>query len=101
VIVERQERIAHIQTRIVLTVVTTRNALNYRNTNALTKMVVIPTKTVMYLAAVITAVPVEEVVTQIASRNIVTKTLIVVAPVNAVTLISMNAQGVRIRFPHG
>jgi hypothetical protein len=49
VMLERQKRNAHLQTRIVFTVVTTRNALTYPNINALTKVVVIPIKSAMYL----------------------------------------------------
>ena len=104
-IVELQERNAPIQTVIVFIVVMIKSALNYPNINVLTKTVVIPMTTAMYLVAVITAVKgythlMKEAVIQIVSRNFVTKTVIVVVPVNAVTLI-INATNVQIMFPHG
>lgn len=104
-IVELQERNAPIQTVIVFIVVMIKSALNYPKRNVLTKTVVIPMTTAMYLVAVITAVKgythlMKEAVIQIVSRNFVTKTVIVVVPVNAVTLI-INATNVQIMFPHG
>jgi hypothetical protein len=104
-IVELQERNAPIQTVIVFIVVMIKSALNYPNINVLTKTVVIPMTTAMYLVAVITAVKgythlMKEAVIQIVSRNFVTKTVIVVVPVNAATLI-INATNVQIMFPHG
>ena len=105
VIVVDQGRIARIQTVIAFSVITAKNALNYRSLNVLTKAVVILTKTAMYLVAVITAVAeniryLEKAATQIASRNIATKTVIAVVPVNAATLV-MNALNVPTIFPHG
>ena len=104
-IVELQERNAPIQTVIVFIVVMIKSALNYPKRNVLTKTVVIPMTTAMYLVVVITAVKgnshlMKEAVIQIVSRHFVTKTVIVVVPVNAVTLI-INATNVQIIFPHG
>ena len=104
-IVEHQGRIVRIHTGIVFLIATAKNALNYQSLNVFTKAVVILTKTAMYSVAVITAVGkniryLEEAATQIASRNIATKTVIAVAPVNAVTPV-INALNVPTIFPHG
>jgi hypothetical protein len=104
-IVEPQERNVHIQIAIVISGITGKNALNYENINVLTKTVVIHMTTAMYLEAVITAVETNilclaETATQIVLRSIVTKTVIVVVPVNAVTQ-TMNASNVQIMFPRG
>ena len=68
-IVEHQGRDVRIQTVIVISVNTERNALNFQSVNVSTKTVVILTKIAMYLVAVITAVIryLEEAATQIAS----------------------------------